>query len=284
MKVIKKSFIFCIILIVLPLLNISSQTDKQSTLDLDPVEDIGYDAGQLQDINFSVKNITFTTYFKSNGRGEVIDVIFDIHNEKETKQELSYSVVTFYESDFVQTKERKFIPYPTWRKRDFDKEKKIVYFIKASPININKEDMDNIWKNTVDGEYQVCINAKNKTELCEFQKKQRNKIIKKYDILPPMWDLMNYIQQNPIKFAKKFTLPGISSPDKKKEFIEENGVEVGKLYHTRTMTTIMSSHESLYRPNYYFFNKVLIYLFDANTGKVLYRRLIRFKREKKIER
>ena len=242
--------------------------------------DYGADAGKIDDERFVVKNVTFTPRFKNNGKGEVLDVIFDVENQTIDPVELGYSVVAFYEIDFVDKNARELVPYPSWREFDEDKDRNRVLFATLSPVHFNeKEEYEKIWKLKLEEDYNTCLAAKATENACKFGRAKATKQIKLGDKFypPPMWDMLNYIQENFQKFQQKITVPGIMGlPTPAQVLLDKNNVELGKVFYSRTKATVISSHESSYRPDFQFFNKAAVLIFEPGNGKVLYRRIYKF--------
>lgn len=251
-------------------------------------------AGALSDMRdrFRVGRASFDYRFLPDGSGEAMDIIFDIHNNTQYPVKLKYITLAMYETDKVDKTYRQLVPYSTWRERDYEKEEKQIFYATSAPfpmdINLNNKDGDiaKIWEIVFKEEKQLCLDAKNKAEQCEYAEKKRRKEVEYGRLFPPMWSIVRYLVENHAKFGHEFLLPGITLPDPQKTSVnltKNDPPGNGLLYHNRVKSTVISTHVSRYRPDFLLFNKAMVIILEPETGQVLYRRFYRFKRPLKMQ-
>lgn len=245
-----------------------------------------------------VSNLNFDRRFAGNGWGEFLDVVFDIHNNTVQDQELFVFVAAYYETDAVDPRQRRWVPYPVWRHRDFDRETFLVRQISIAPRDIPD---DKIWseEDPVFQRQQLILN------------RMRNSVAGTApieDFRPPFWKYEYYMMQHPTE-GLKITLSGETSPPADRTILtnyippteEETRSRVHKtlIQHRYTVefgrrqAIFRSHHFARFRPNYVFFNRAAILIFDARRAQqtsaadsteegpgsaLLYKRVIAFNR------
>ena len=221
-----------------------------------------------EDSNLEVKNINYLKTYASSGRGEFLNVTFDLINKSEKTKEYLVYVLALHEAVVP-------VPYPSnWRADDPQKNIKIIKFQKLSPELLEDK--------TVIGEKTTAdmANLKYKSVL--------NQSLNRLDE-PGLDNFINYLIKNPDK-ALKVKVFGNESPSKS-EYITSNlstlkeerdrDVNYATENHTWTIqnnkftTTVTTHHFSLYRNDYLFFNKILVLVFDPSrpNQKLVYRSL-----------
>jgi len=221
-----------------------------------------------EDSNLEVKNINYLKTYASSGRGEFLNVTFDLINKSEKTKEYLVYVLALHEAVVP-------VPYPSnWRADDPQKNIKIIKFQKLSPELLEDK--------TVIGEKTTAdmANLKYKSVL--------NQSLNRLDE-PGLDNFINYLIKNPDK-ALKVKVFGNESPAKS-EYITSNlstlkeerdrDVNYATENHTWTIqnnkftTTVTTHHFSLYRNDYLFFNKILVLVFDPSrpNQKLVYRSL-----------
>ncbi len=111
-----------LILFVGSFMGIYSQREKEEN---PSIQSIPIQAGLVRDERFSVKNYSFGRRFSPKGNGEYLEVYFDVINNTDEELQFKMFVFAFYEiSKAKDSSYRKFVPYPRWRKRDFEEEAK----------------------------------------------------------------------------------------------------------------------------------------------------------------
>jgi len=226
----------------------------------------------MEDPKISVTDVSVDRRFSPDGKGEILDIFFNIDNNTSERIDLFVWVIAYYETDAVEKEERRIVPYPTWRVYDPDKRTYITRFIKITPKDIP---IDKIW-NPEDPDYQKYHNV---------IKRMRNvvgnlKVIG--DIYPPVWKYVSYIMRYPTQGVPTIMYGDIGpTPDKLlfTNFIpptpEEKRTKIFKhipdhtftINYNRRRTIFRSHHYSDYRADYYFFNTFRILIFDANKAK-----------------
>jgi hypothetical protein len=226
----------------------------------------------MEDPKISVTDVSVDRRFSPDGKGEILDIFFNIDNNTSERIDLFVWVIAYYETDAVEKEERRIVPYPTWRVYDPDKRTYITRFIKITPKDIP---IDKIW-NPEDPDYQKYHNV---------IKRMRNvvgnlKVIG--DVYPPVWKYVSYIMRYPTQGVPTIMYGDIGpTPDKLlfTNFIpptpEEKRTKIFKhipdhtftINYNRRRTIFRSHHYSDYRADYYFFNTFRILIFDANKAK-----------------
>ena len=226
----------------------------------------------MEDPKISVTDVSVDRRFSPDGKGEILDIFFNIDNNTSERIDLFVWVIAYYETDAVEKEERRIVPYPTWRVYDPDKRTYITRFIKITPKDIP---IDKIW-NPEDPDYQKYHNV---------IKRMRNvvgnlKVIG--DVYPPVWKYVSYIMRYPTQGVPTIMYGDIGpTPDKLlfTNFIpptpEEKRTKIFKhipdhtftINYNRRKTIFRSHHYSDYRADYYFFNTFRILIFDANKAK-----------------
>jgi len=226
----------------------------------------------MEDPKISVTEVSVDRRFSPDGKGEILDIFFNIDNNTSERIDLFVWVIAYYETDAVEKEERRIVPYPTWRVYDPDKRTYITRFIKITPKDIP---IDKIW-NPEDPDYQKYHNV---------IKRMRDvvgnlKVIG--DVYPPVWKYVSYIMRYPTQGVPTIMYGDLGpTPDKLlfTNFIpptpEEKRTKIFKhipdhtftINYNRRRTIFRSHHYSDYRADYYFFNTFRILIFDANKAK-----------------
>jgi hypothetical protein len=226
----------------------------------------------MEDPKISVTDVSVDRRFSPDGKGEILDIFFNIDNNTSERIDLFVWVIAYYETDAVEKEERRIVPYPTWRVYDPDKRTYLTRFIKITPKDIP---IDKIW-NPEDPDYQKYHNV---------IKRMRNvvgnlKVIG--DVYPPVWKYVSYIMRYPTQGVPTIMYGDLGpTPDKLlfTNFIpptpEEKRTKIFKhipdhtftINYNRRRTIFRSHHYSDYRADYYFFNTFRILIFDANKAK-----------------
>ncbi|NBU96916.1 MAG: hypothetical protein EBS19_01675 [Spirochaetia bacterium] len=221
-----------------------------------------------EDPNLEVRNINYLKNYASSGRGEFLNVTFDLINKSEKTKEYLVYVLALHEAVVP-------VPYPSnWRADDPQKNIKIIKFQKLSPELL---------------EDKTVIGEKTTTDMANLKYKSiLNESLNRLDE-PTLDNFINYLIKNPDK-ALKVKVFGNESPTKA-EYITSNlstlkeerdrDVNYATENHTWTIqnnkfkTTVTTHHFSLYRNDYLFFNKILVLVFDPSrpNQKLVYRSL-----------
>ncbi len=252
------------------------QEDAGDTADLKPAPEGGYrqnnyDPLALIDPRFTVSHFNLDRRFSGNGRGEFLDVVFDLNNSTSKPVRLYVWVVAFYETDAVNERKRNWVPYPGWRDRDYPAEENLVHHITITPQDIPDEI---VW-NVDDPDWHK------QTTIIERMRNGLAGDVPYPDVHPPFWKYLQFIIMNPTK-GLEFTLYGDTSPTPDK-IVQSNfpqptpeEIKIGlhknlfkhkyTLQHTRRKTIFRSHHYSGFRADYKFFNRVAILVFDADRA------------------
>ncbi len=246
-----------------------SENNKKSG-DIIKIED--FFPVSIEDPRINITDVSADRRFSPDGKGEILDVLFNIDNNTSDRIDLYVWVVAYYETTAVDKDERRIVPYPVWRKEDPDKKTFITKYIKISPkdIPVNK-----IWA-PEDPDYKNYYNV---------IKRMRNALghIKVVgDIYPPVWKYISYIMRYPTQGLPVILYGDIGpTPDKllytnyQPPTPEEKKTKIFKhipdhtytIDYNRRRTIFRSHHYSDYRADFTFFNMFRIIIFDANKAK-----------------
>lgn len=249
----------------------------------------------VYDYRMQVKNISFIRKYAANGRGEMLDVQVDFESRDVKTNEYAIYVLALHESNAVEPVARSLAPHPKWRSSDPLKERRIVNFSHlVGGKKIKAEELHKaIWnglepKGTGLFSKQSYEDRKKQIDIAQ-NKGQRVKLGE-----PTFDEYTLYLSQNP-KDALKFKLYGnggegpktkeegfitdykpITTPEDDADFYKMDTFPNNHSYSihaARKKTTVFTHHYSQYRPDYYFFNKVIVLVFDPSrkTNKLVHR-------------
>ncbi|MFN3603689.1 MAG: hypothetical protein ACK4UJ_03135 [Leptonema sp. (in: bacteria)] len=253
-----------------PIRDASTQPTTEEKKDIIKIED--YFPVSIEDPRIDVNGISLDRRYSPDGRGEILDVFFNIDNNTNQKIDLFVWVVAYYETNAIDTEERKIIPHPKWRVSDPDQKTFINRYIKITPQDIPQE---KIW-NQEDPDYKKYYGV---------VQRMRNtlgnlKIVG--DIYPPVWKYINYIMRYPTQGVPVIlygdqgpTLDKLLStnyipptPEEKKTKLYKNiPNHTYTIEYSRRRTIFRSHHYTAYRSNFAFYNMFRILIFDANKAK-----------------
>lgn len=248
----------------------------------------------VYDYRLRVKNITFLRKYAANGRGEMLNVQVDFESNADKTNDYSIYVLALNESNAIEPVARSVAPYPKWRSIDPLKAKKIINFShlvggnKIKPEELHKA----IWKGLEPkgtGLFGKDTYEQRKKQTDEAQK--RGERVKLGE--PALDEYILYLTKNP-KDALKFKVYGNMSGaiNEKERFSTDykpatTPEDEGDFYNLKTFpnnhsytihaarnkTTVFTHHYTAYRPDYYFFNKVVVLVFDPSrkTNKLVHR-------------
>ena len=224
------------------------------------------------DARFTVSNYSLDRRYAPDGRGEILDVFFDITNNTSETLDLYAWVIAYTETNAVDTDERRLIPYPVWRIENPDKRLFLNRYIRTMPQDISP---DELW-NKDDPDYKHNYYA------LDRMRSTLGSMKPVIDVYPPAWKYVAYISRFPTK-GLNFKLYGDQGPGQH-ELVQSNYVpptpeerrtkifkhiaeHTYTLEHTRRKVIFRSHHYSAYRADFEFFNNVGILLFDAAKAK-----------------
>ena len=200
--------------------------------------------GTLEDERFNVKNFSLMQRFHPSGKGEVLEVLFDIENITIYPLNLKFFIIAFHEKNAIDPQYRKRVTYPTWRKLDFEKEKISIVLLDSIP-KINKQDID-----------------PTKKELYKF---------------PGFLDYVKYIERKP-ETGITFKIGGIdNSPTG-----EAQDGDSYSITEARLKTSIKGYLYIPYSIRHYNFNHVGVILYDTDKKQTVYRQFYRLTGHLKI--
>lgn len=249
-----------------------------------------YSPLSVYDYRMTVKEISFYKRYAHNGRGEVLDVLIDLKSNDSKDNKYSFYVLALNESNAVEPVARSLAPHPSWRPIDPKKEKKIINF--SHLVGTKKSNKDELMKAVWDSLKPRGTGLFDKRTYDERKKEVDDRQIEGQRVRleePDLEEYILYLSQNPGE-AKEFTLYGAAINDDLKRGPEptknvesdyksipddENTKDVYKSFpeHTYTIitnkskTSIQTHHYSEYRPDFYFYNKVVVLIFDPTRAK-----------------
>ena len=104
------------------------------------------EAGLARDGRIFVNHFSLFKRFTSNGRGEYLEVLIDIENKTDEDLNFKFFVLGFHEVNKIDKAKRRYIPYPTWRERDFEAENLSIVYLDSIP-KISEEKLKNFVPN-----------------------------------------------------------------------------------------------------------------------------------------
>ena len=231
-------------------------------------------AVSISDPDIKVNNVSFVRNFASSGRGEFLNVTFDIINNTVKTKDYQVYVMAMYEREAP-------VAYPSiWRKTDPQKNIFLVPFQKLSPEPIDEK--------VVLGE-----KASNDREALKYKSVFNQVPLREFENEPTLEGYDHYLIKNPDK-ALKIKVYGDEAPPKNEHILSnievkkeerDRDVNYATEGHTYTIqndkftTTVTTHHFSKFRTDYLFFNRVLLLIFDPTRPadrKLVYRSLMKF--------
>jgi hypothetical protein len=238
----------------------------------------------VYDYRMTVKNISFSKRHALSGRGEVLDVQVDMFTQDTKDNKYSIYVLALNESNAVEPVARALAPHPSWRPLDPKKDKKMINFTSlVAGKKIPKEElMKAVWDNLKPqgtGLFDKRTFDERKKEIADRQTQGQRVTLGE----PDLEEYILYLSQNPGD-AKEFSLFGTLNGPEPAKYLEadykgiteeENTKDIYASFpdHTytflydKTKTSVITHHYSEYRPDFFFFNKVVILIFDPSRDK-----------------
>lgn len=209
-------------------------------------EQYATEGGSLDNLTLAVKNFSYYRKVSPDGRGELLEVFFDIANAEENTRNLAVTVVAFYEKDSTDNPMRKYIEYPKWRKVDLDKRlKNIVRF------------------GSVPAFEKTAVNS---------EKKGKNEF-------PDFLEYTDYISKNP-QSGLKVPLQGYSDA----KLIEEQTKDynmLSKSLQTSLFVRFFKGYDYFHKKDD-FFNYVGVFIYDVDQEKLVYRQFFHFTKPPRV--
>lgn len=226
-----------------------------------------YQALPTADPLLEVRNISFEKRIAPSARGEILDVQFNLYNQDVKTREYAVYVLAVHEADVP-------VYYPSkWRYNDPQKGMKYIRFQKLSPEPdwLKEEDV---------------FKAVSSEEVVKYhQERDKNAILdgtlRRVPNDPNLDDYIMYLIKNRDK-ALKVKVFGIQAPEDGTPLSTNRSVDEAELkrdvnykadnqtytvQNNKYFTTITTHHFSIYRPDYLFFNKVVILVFDLERPR-----------------
>ncbi len=226
----------------------------------------------IEDPRINITEVSVDRRFSPDGRGEILDIFFNIDNNISETFDVYIWVIAYYETNAVDYDERKIVPYPEWRVHDPDRRFFLTRFIKITPKDIP---VDKIWT-PEDPDY------KKYNQVIERMRNTLGHLKVIGDIYPPVWKYVSYIMRYPTQGIPAIVY-GDQGPTLDKLLFtnyipptpEEKRTKIFKhipdhtftINYNRRRTIVRSHHYSPYRADFKFFNMFRILIFDANKAK-----------------
>jgi len=230
-----------------------------------------YQPVSIPDPELDVNNFSYVRNFGASGRGEFLNVSFDLANKTTRAKEYLVYVLAAYENEVP-------VGYPSsWRKKDPQRNIFLVPFQKLSPEPLDEKVVLGD-KATAEREGLRYKSVFNQAPLREFENE------------PTLEGYDHYLIKNPDK-ALKVKVYGYEAPLKSEQILSnlevkkeetDRDVQYATENHTYTVqnnkyfTTVTTHHFSKFRENYLLFNRALILVFDPSrpaSRKLVYRSL-----------
>ena len=209
-----------------------------------------YSTGIVDSKFFDVKNVSFSRRYGSAGKGEVLQVGFEVHNKTSKRVDLKLFVVGFHEKDNVDPVRRWRIEYPRWRVKDFDKEDLHIVLLDSVPTIERKRVDPNI---NADDEFTF----------------------------PRFIEYVQYLDKNPAN-GIPFKVYGLEDMPpttlKPADLKKGNNYQIVNAKFKTNVTTLLFSK---YKPGHKFFNYIGIIIYDSQN-KTAFRHFYRLKYKIKI--
>ena len=102
-----------------------------------------HSTGTVESKFLQVKNVSFSRRYADAGRGEIMEVVFEVYNMVNKPLDLKFFVIGFHEKNNIDPIKRKRNGYPKWRVRDIDGEDLKIILLDSVPyIDKNQVDPD----------------------------------------------------------------------------------------------------------------------------------------------
>ncbi len=265
----KSCFILAAILVML--IGTDGAVEAQNNGQPQPLKLNEFTTIAVPDRKLRIANLQMSRRYNKRGTGEFLDASFDIINHTNDPIELYGYVLACHYRDAVDHSYRRLLPYPPWRKRDFDKETFLIQYLTITPQNI----ADSLIWNTNDPDYRFYHRSVSKLRSSPGE-------IPVADVHPPLWKYLQYMQRYPTQ-GLKFTLFGSKGPaaqeslqtnwipptveERRKKTYTNYEKHTYSLYHRARQTIFHSHHHIEFTGGYRFFNLVAVQLFDARIAE-----------------
>lgn len=239
---------------------------KETKEALEPKE-VFYVVGNIENKKkIKISNLTVHRTNDIFGKNEFLEIIFDVYNYTAKPQDLRISVVGFELSNFSKSEYRKHIPFPIWRKRDFDAEKTYIIYLDSVP----KIPIKDIYKFI------------KQNDLIKFSEEFRftpdlNNI--KDDEYPNPIDYLQYLQSMTSKIGIPFTL---SAKSENSSYSESDSVFIVnrcRFIRNSLETSVnckIQSEETLNIKERKFFTHFILVVYNTTSLEVVYRKTFKF--------
>ncbi len=232
----------------------------------------------ILDPSFTVRGVNFLRRAAHNGKGDVLDVQFNVENQEGgPSREYSFYVLAYHEAKNPVF--NKLAPPPEWRENDPNKKNTIIKYSVLVPNPLPNQDSAKKVITPTPKDVWGDASLKQKTDKVDFNRS------KGYEALlgePNLNEYMIYLAKNPDK-SQKFQLAGEAIDKPTVSNYESSDAELKRdmnltavnmhtftIFNAKYKTTISTHHYSEFRPNFVFFNRVAILIFDKDK-KLVYR-------------
>lgn len=234
-----------------PLVFAQDNAGKVSPPDAQPA------GGQIRDERVSVENLSFWKKNATDGKGDYLELTFDIVNKTEDSIPLKMFIIGFNEKDLIDAQYRRYVEYPKWRRFDEDKQLHKIVLFNSIP-EIKHEDVAAYAKKKEEAvaknggfkpreDEPAPAGAKNKTTLKQFL------------------HYVQYIHEKP-ESGVDILLQGFEDAKYTRKVEKAYRIEEKAL-----KTNVWGKLLSRYRVDRKFFNHVGLVLYDTEAKKIVHR-------------
>lgn len=242
---------------------------QEAQKDENKEETIPLKGGALYDDRFEIEKFSFYKKYAPSGKGEILEMYFDVVNNTDKKIDFKAYVFGICERNMVPEERKYKGGYPEWRKRDFEEESFFIHNFYSVP-SLEKEKVREWAIDT-----RVSLNEKRdeKTKL-DLNKEEMQK-----DYVVKLIDYISYAEKN-IDSGIDLTLRGNeASEETAKSSIKGPSYQ---LFQNPRKTTVITQLLSKFRKDYSYFNQIGIILYDKEQKKVVYRQFFKINKKLKI--
>ena len=230
-----------------------------------------YPAGSRYDERFRVDRTTFLGRLQNDGKGNLLEVSFDILNRTKKDIKLRLMVLGMYEEDTTFTLHRQNIAYPQWRKADI--EGKSRHITKFSIVPVMDEEI--VHKYILDQRKGDDHGEGHLDDHGGFPMTQNEK--RKKESLFHWAEYYHFVEENILKRGAPLTLQG--SGEGKDEIREFKRLSIAE--YVRRTTVYAQLFIPIQDPRQ-LYNVVGVFLYDEETKNIVYQKYYKFTKPLKV--
>ncbi|MAZ41980.1 MAG: hypothetical protein CMB93_04265 [Flammeovirgaceae bacterium] len=253
--------------------NLKTANDDQEELHGHEGDEVSYlyPAGSRYDERFHVDRTTFLGRLQNDGKGNLLEVSFDILNRTKQDIKLRLMVVGMYEEDTTFTLHRQNIKYPKWRKADIEGRSRHITKFDIVPVMdseiVHKYIIDQR-KGEEDGEGH--LDDHDGFPMTKNEKRKKSSLFH--------WaEYYHFVEGNILKRGVPLTLQG--SGEGKDEIREFTRLSIAE--YVRRTTVYAQLFIPIQDPRQ-IYNVVGVFLYDENTQNIVYQKYYKFTKPLKV--